>query len=205
MIRFQRRSRPMEELDRSPSERRCPVQICRSRAGGSRPRRSRFALLPYHGARYGRNPQGARRGSGACRAAGPRTRSIEDVRGRGVLAAVVTVLSGAAGAGPRLLTVTLRDAVLRRIDSADCCTSGHSALRPLQLQHPRITISRTDATGRHPVHLHSLLARPYPRGGEIDDHRVPIAAVHIVRRLTIEGRMGRGLIVRSRVELDEGP
>ena len=82
---------------------------------------------------------------------------------------------------------------------------GHSALRPLQLQRPKIMTSYTHATGRHPVRLHSLLAGPHPRGGEIDDHRVPVTEVHLVRRLTIEGRMGHGLIVRPHVELDEAP
>ena len=74
-----------------------------------------------------------------------------------------------------------------------CCISGHSALRPLQLRRPKIMTSYTDATGRHPVRLHSLLAGPHPRSGKIDDHRISVAEVHLVRRLTIECRMGNGM------------
>jgi len=59
------------------------------------------------------------------------------------------------------------------IEYLHSCVSGHSALRPLQLQRPEIMTSYTDATGRHPVRLHSLLAGPHPSGGKIDDHRVP--------------------------------
>jgi hypothetical protein len=55
-----------------------------------------------------------------------------------------------------------------------CCISGHSALRPLQLQRTEITASRANATRRPPVRLHPLLARPHPRGGEIDAHRAPL-------------------------------
>ena len=56
---------------------------------------------------------------------------------------------------------------------------GHSALRPLQLQRPKIMTSCTHATGRRPVRLHSLLPRPHPRSGEIDDHRVPVVEARI--------------------------
>jgi hypothetical protein len=62
-----------------------------------------------------------------------------------------------------------------------CCISGHSTLRPLQLQSAEIRVSHAYATGRRPVRFHSLLVRPHPRGGEIDDHPVPLAEVWIAR------------------------
>jgi len=80
-----------------------------------------------------------------------------------------------------------------------CCFSRHSVLRLLQLQRTEIMPFCTDATGCHPGRLHSLLAGPDPRDGKIHDHGVPVAEVHLVRRLTIEVRMGNRLIARPRV------
>jgi hypothetical protein len=64
-----------------------------------------------------------------------------------------TVLSGVAGAGPRLLTLSPRDAVLRRIDSADGSTVAGSIHITLPNPTPppeELTVTGATGLARHP-------------------------------------------------------